>query len=147
MYTGAVACPAEPEQADGEGDPAGHDERESPFGHRTATVGRKLAIIGGHGENDDDDAHNHPKTEGEEGEARLPGVEAMHPHEDKRVRFEEEVEDAVDEGHVEADQEEHGLDSQHDEGAGEVLGEDVAEAHFHLLLRRVNRPIARLLPQ
>lgn len=59
------------------------------------------------------------------------------------VGFEEEVEDAVDEGEVEGDEEEDGFEDEHLERAEDVFEDDVFEGGFAFVQERVQGPVVR----
>lgn len=62
-------------------------------------------------------------------------------HEGDRVGFEEEVEDAVDEGEVDGDEEEDGFQEEHLEGTEEVFRSDVSPARPVLVQEGVVSPV------
>ena len=60
------------------------------------------------------------------------------------LRFEEEIEDAVDGGHVDGDEEEDRLQHEHGEGTQQVFRQDLADVDAVLVERGVDGPVACL---
>ena len=65
----------------------------------------------------------------------------MHTLEDEGVGRQEAVKQAVDEGHVESNQEDHRFCGQQPQRTRKVLGDQFLEINFDLLLLGVNAPI------
>ena len=65
----------------------------------------------------------------------------MDAHEDKRIGGQEEIEQAVDESHVDREQSHDGLQKEQPHGAGEVLLDEFPEVDLDLLLLGVDTPV------
>lgn len=135
--------PAEPEQTDGEED-GGGDHGEQAFLGREAAVLLKLAGESGLSDDDDEgDADEDADQDAEEGQGGDTGVCPVADfHEGDGVGFEEEVEDAVDEAHVDGEEEEDGLEHEHGEGAEEVFEDEVFEGWGAFVELRMEGPVA-----
>ena len=142
MDAGAlVARPAEPEEAGGEGEGAGDGEGESPFGDGDVVVGAEFADVAWVCEHDEDEGYEFAGDHAEVGESADTFVEVVLALEDEGVGGEEEVEEAVDEGHVEADEEDDGFAEEDPDGAGDVFGEEFAQVDFYFFLFGVDAPV------
>lgn len=65
----------------------------------------------------------------------------MDPLEDDGISREEEVEQPVDEGHVDTQEQHDGFADEEPQRPTEILGDEFAEIHFDLLLLGVDAPI------
>lgn len=93
-----------------------------------------------------EDTSSATAEEGEEDATAQAGVEVVGAREDDRDGFEEEVHDAVDEGHVERDDGQHGLLEEHDERFENGALEDCLDTAFLLLVEvGMVAVVARLL--
>lgn len=137
----AVAGPSEPEQTDGKGRAADDDGGKTPFGDGHVLVGGQLAVVGRLEQDDEERGEELADDHAEEGKAADAGVEAVHLLEDERIRGQEEIQQAVDEGHVDGEQEDDRLGEEDAQGPTEVLVDELAEVDFDLLLLRVDAPV------
>lgn len=108
--------PAEPEEADGNGEGADAGGRQAPLGSELA-VGVELGLddaveVPGEGWEHEEDADE----DAEEGEALEPEAEAVDAAEDDGEGLEPDVQQAVDEGDVEVECEHDGLGEEEREG-------------------------------
>lgn len=138
---GLVSSPAEPEDTSRKRDTSGNDTRKTPFGDGDSVVGLELTNIPGvlrqHGGASDQLTEDHAE-EGETGDARRHVVDTL---EDKGVGRQEEVEQAINEGHVDGEQGDNGLEKEQTEGTAEVLADKLAEVHLNLLLLGMDTPV------
>lgn len=141
MDIGRVAGPAEPEEAGGKGDAAEDGGRKTPLGDGHAVICGQFAVIGRVEGEDEQAGEELADDEAEVGEAGDAVGEAVDAVEDDRVGGHEEVEQAVEEGHVEAEEEEDGLRDEHAERAAEVLADELGEVDLDLLLLGVDAPV------
>ena len=137
--------PGEPEEADREEEGADYHGEEALFGDGFSAVGDHFlleACVGcvGYDGDADYDAEGYAE-EGERADALVPASNFL---ECDGVGFEEEVEDAVDEGHVDCDEDEDGLERHHDEWAEDVFVDDVLHVDLLLIRGRMDRPILGL---
>ena len=140
-----VGCPGEPEQADWEQEGADDHRDQSLFGYRLSAVGFHLlpeACVGC--VDDDGDADDDADGDAEEREGADAVVPASHFLECDGVGFEEEVEDPVDDGHVDCYQDENWLERHHEEGTEEVFIDDFLHGDFVFVCRRMYCPVLRL---
>ena len=143
----AVAGPCEPEQPDGEGGAPGDDGGEAPFRQGDVVVGGEFAVVGRLEEDDDDAGGEHAGDGAEEGQAADARVEAVDLLEDDGVGGEEEVEQPVNEGHVDAQQEHDGFRGEDAQRPAEVLAHEFRHVHFDFLLLGVDAPVLGTAPQ
>ncbi|KAI4132688.1 MAG: hypothetical protein LQ347_002493 [Umbilicaria vellea] len=100
------------------------------------------------GEIDDDgDTDEHANSDAEEGQRAHAIVPVALLLERDGVGFEEKVEGAVDEGHVECHEDEDGLDEEHVHRPEEVLGEDLAQVDLGLVRFGVVGPVLGLVAE
>lgn len=115
-----VGGPGKPEEADGEDEGTEDHGGETFFGDHFAVLFElaREARFGdpGNGSRAEED----PDEDANEGESAEAGCPAPRLLEGDGVGFEEEVEDAVDEGHVEGDEEEDRFLKEHDERAEKI---------------------------
>ncbi len=134
--------PSEPEEADGEEGGADDHGDETLLGDGLAAVlGHfsrvpRLGCVGYNAHGDDD-----TDGDGQEGEGADAEVPAALLLEGDGVGFEKEVEDAVDEGHVDGDEDEDGFGEEHFPGAVEVFLGDFGEVDGVLVDGGVDGPI------
>lgn len=138
------AGPAEPEQPDGEGDGADDDGREAPLGDLHAVVARQFLEVEGLVDHDVDAAQQLADNEADEGQAADTGVHAVDLGKHDRVGAEEQVHEAVDERHVQRDQEDNGLAKQHAQRPHEVLVDELEKVDLDLLLLGVDGEVLGL---
>lgn len=86
-------------------------------------------------------AAHHTKQDTEERESANALVPAPLFLERDRIRFEEQVQDAVDERHVDGNQQQNRLAEQHGEGTEEVRVDDRLEIELHRIGLRMDRPV------
>lgn len=127
---GVAGGPAEPEEADGDGEAADKGGGEALFGAEVAIgVEPGLEIVvhpgveGGDGEEGADE-------DADEREALLAEGEAVDVDEDDGKGLEPDVEQAVDEGDVEVEEEDHGLEEVERDGPHHHHHEDVFAGHI-----------------
>lgn len=65
----------------------------------------------------------------------------MDADEDQWIRCQEEVQDSVDEAHVDGEQKNDGLSKEEAQRSRKVLGDKLAEVDFDLLLLGVDTPV------
>ncbi|KAM0155729.1 hypothetical protein ACHAQE_006647 [Botrytis cinerea] len=115
-----VGGPGKPEESDGEDYGTEDHGGETFFGDDLA-VFFELAREAGLGDpGNGSGAEEDSDEDSDEGEGAEAGGPAARLLEGDGVGFEEEVENAVDEGHVEGDEEENRFLKEHDEGAEEI---------------------------
>lgn len=136
-----VAAPAEPEDASREGDAAGDDHGETPLGDGDAIVGGQLSLVPGLVEQDDGTRNELANDHSKERKTRLAGVETVDALEDERISRQEQVEQTVDESHVDRQQGDNGLEKQEPHRPGKVLLEQLLEVDLDFLLLGVNAPV------
>lgn len=137
-----VAAPAEPKQAGGEDDATRHDDGEAPFRHGDVVVGLEFAHVLLVCEEDDEEADHDADDEGHVGQARDAQAEAVDLPEDDFVRGEVEVEQAVDEGHVDGDEEDDGFGEEDSQRTRDVLDCELFQVDFDLFLFGMDAPVA-----
>lgn len=141
MGRGLVSRPAEPEQAAGEGDTAEDDGEETPFRNGDAAVGFELAVVRRLGEGDVDTRRDLAEDHAEIGQTAHAGVEVVDLLEDDGIGGEEEVEQAIDEGHVDAQEQNDGFGHEEPQRTAEILGHEFAEIDFDFFLFGVDAPV------
>lgn len=95
----------------------------------------------------DNGTHDHADGEGEEGERANAEIPAAFFLEGDWICFEEEIQDAVDESHVESNEEEDGFLDQHLEWTEEVAGHDVREPGLPFIDLGMECPVPGLVPE
>jgi len=130
-----IRCPAEPEESDDEKEATDQHWREAGFGHRTsfvcsdgAGVARLIRKV---------DSHR-KENANEKAQERERGDDGPHVSlllEDNREDLEGQVKQAVDEGGVDCNAQDHWLCDQHLQRAADVFGYDVGDGDLGLLVR------------
>ena len=133
--------PAEPEEAACEGDSAGDGDGEAPFGDRDVVVCGEFAHVAAVGAGDDDESDDFARDHAEVGEAADALVEAVLALKDEGVGGKEEVEEAVDEGHIERDEQDDGFGEKNPDRARDVLCEEFLDVDFDFFLLGVDAPV------
>ena len=137
-----AARPREPEEADWQQRAADNHRRQTFFWHGLPAVGGQLLGVPRLGVVDDEaGANDDADGDGEEGEGAEAGGPAAQLLEADRVGFEEEVDDAVDEGYVYCYEQQDRLEEEHLNGLQNVLGEDVGRAHADSVELGVEGPV------
>ena len=114
--------PAEPEETGGDEPGEGDEVREASFRLGPSETGDEAGVDDvdvGRG----DCGEGHADADAEEGEACDAGGPVAGLLVDDGVGCEVEVEDAVDQGHVEGEEEEDGFSAEHEPGADEAVAE------------------------
>ena len=141
VHLAGIARPAEPEETGGEGDTAGDDGWETPLRDGDTVVGIELArvprLLEDDGNTGEDLTSNHAK----EGQAGDTGSHVVDTLEDHGVGRQEEVENSVNEGHVDGEKGDNGLAEEQTHGTREVLLDKLLEVNLDLLLLGVNTPV------
>ena len=94
---------------------------------------------------DDTDTNENANGNAEEGQRPHAVIPVAFLLERNGVSFEEKIERAVDEGHIESHEDEDGLDKEHVHWAEEVLGEDLAQVDLRLVRFGVVGPVLGLV--
>ena len=135
------ARPAKPEQARRKGDTANDRRGHAPFGNRDSMIRIQFAIVRGLGQDDVDataDLANHETPVRKAGHT---GGEAMNRLKDDGVRGEKEVEEPVQEGHVDTQEEDNGFEEEQLDRTEEVLLDEFPVINFDFFLFGVDAPI------
>lgn len=136
-----IARPAEPQQTQRKQGTSNDDRRQPPLGDGDSSIGFELLVVVPRVVDDvacdNEDAHDHSK----EREAGNTWLHVMNTLEDKRISGQEEVEEAIDEGHVAGDGQDDRFGNQEPEWTRKVLSYKLSEVHLHFLLFCVNAPI------
>ena len=140
-----VRRPGEPEEADGEQKGANDHGDQSLLRYWLSSVGNHLLLETCVGcVHDDGDANDDPDGDAEEGECADTPVPSSDLLECNRVRFKEEIEDAVDEGHVECNQNENRFEGHHDKRTQKIFVDDLFHVDLLLVRRGMDCPMLRL---
>ena len=140
-----TARPCEPEKADREENSAEYHREKALLGDRFAAISDHFALEAGLRRIDNNHYTSHD-TEGDTQEGERPDAEIPMPLllEGDRVGFEEEVDNAVDKGHIEGYEEEDRFTGHHCDGAVEVADRDGFHVNTLLIGRGVEGPVFRL---
>ena len=95
-----VARPCEPEQPARERDTADDHRGKTPFRNRNVVVSGEFSVIGGLHEHNVQPSQQHSNNHAEKWQSANTGVHVMDLLENNGVGGKEEVEQAVNEGHV-----------------------------------------------
>lgn len=143
MYIRIVACPAEPKETGGKACAAEDDLWQTPFRNGDVVVGSKLPLITGLACEDKctskELASNHAKKR----QASNTKVHTVNALKHQWVGRQEEVQEPVDEGHVDTEQQHNSLSDQHLQRPGEILLDQLSEVDFNFLLFGMDAPVLR----
>jgi hypothetical protein len=95
-----VARPAEPKDANGEANASGDDFRETPLGNRHVVVRGEFPVVSGLADEDQDAGEQLSDDHAEKRETADAEIHVVDALENEGVGGQEEVQEAVDEGHV-----------------------------------------------
>lgn len=136
-----VSRPAKPKETKGEEHAANHDRWQAPFRNWNTTIGLQLLVVGSRIVDDvasnDEYAHNHA----EKGQTCHTGGHMMYTLEYERIGCEEAVEEAVNERHVECDEQDDRFGNQQSNRTRKILSYEFSEIDLNLFLLRMNAPI------
>ncbi|KAH0543277.1 hypothetical protein GP486_008588, partial [Trichoglossum hirsutum] len=136
-----VPCPSEPEQTPCERYAANYHRRQSPLRNGYVVIRLEFAVVRRLQRYDEGAcqklAYHHAKVR-QSRDARFPASNLL---EDDGVGGQEEIEEAVDEGHVYGEEKDDWLGEEEAKGSGEVLGHEFGEVDFYFFLLCVDAPI------
>jgi hypothetical protein len=155
-----IARPAEPKDANGEADPSSDDFRETPFRDRHVVVCSEFPVVSGLADEDQDAGEQLSDDHAEKGKTADAEIHVVDALENEGIGGQEEVQEAVNEGHVygkterklayarrgrmgvELDvQQNDRLRDQHPERSREILLHQLTEINLNLFLLGVDTPV------
>lgn len=112
MHIPSVARPGEPEETQGERDPARDDGRKTPFRDGDVVIGGEFPVVARLQKNDDTACGELADDHTEEWKSTDARVHAVNSLKDDWIRGQEQIKQAINKGHVNTQQENDGFGSQ-----------------------------------